>query len=90
MRRLELDPIAIPRVVLPQHPKIAYKVPPRGADLAELRRVLDERVADGDAAVPRGEGYEPLEGTRDGESDRPVGGACRERKRGCTVGGVLT
>ena len=89
MRRLQLDSIAIPLVVFPQHPKIAHKVPPRGADLAELRRVPDDRIADGDATVARGEGHEALEGTREGEADRPVGGACRQRKRDCTVEGVL-
>ena len=51
MRRLELDSIAIPHVGFPQHLKIAHKVSPRGADLAELRRILDDRIADGDAAI---------------------------------------
>ena len=55
MRRLELHLIALPCVLFPQQAEIADKVPPRRAELTELRRVLDDRVADGYAAVPRGE-----------------------------------
>ena len=89
MRRLELDSIAVPRIVFPQHLAVAHKVLPRGAELAELCRVLGNGVAEGDVAVPHGEGHEALEQTRDGESDRPMGGTCRQQKRGCIVEGVV-
>ena len=88
MRRLELHLIALPRA-LPQQAEIPHKVPPHGAELTELGRVLDDGVVDGYAAVLGGEGEEPLEGTREGEADRPVCGASRERERGCAVEGVL-
>ena len=78
-------------LIFPQQAETADKVPPHGADLTELRGVLDERVTEGDAVVVRGEGQpeEPLEGRRDGESGGPVGGMCCRRKRGCTIECVL-
>ena len=88
VRRLYLDVVALP-LIFPQQAEIANKVPPHGADLTELRGVLDERVTEGDAAVVRGEGQEPLEGLRDGESGGPMGGMCCQRKRGCTIECVL-
>jgi hypothetical protein len=89
MRRLELDLIALPRLLCPQQGEIADKVPPRGVQLTELRRILNDRVADGDAAVARGEGQEPLKGPRNRKSDRPVRRPSRQRKRRGTVKRVL-
>ena len=77
VRRLDLDLVALP-LVAPDQVEITDKASPRGAALTELGRVLDDRVADGDAAVVRGDGQEPLKGTRDGELDGPVGGTCRQ------------
>ena len=54
MLRLDLALIALP-LVFPQQAEIANKVPPCGADLTELGRVLDRRIAEGDAAVVHGE-----------------------------------
>ena len=88
MRRLKLHLIALPRA-LPQQAEIANKVPPHGAALTELGRVLGDGIVDGYTAVLGGEGEKPLEGTREGEADRPVCGMSRERERGCTVDGVL-
>ena len=88
MHRLDLDLIAQPRLVAEQL-EIADKVPPGVADLAELGRVLHERVAERDAAVPRRETEEALKRTREQQSHRAVGGRCRERKRGRTVERVL-
>jgi hypothetical protein len=54
VRRLDLDLIALP-LVISQQAKIADKVPPRGAELTELGRVLGECLAKGDATVVRRE-----------------------------------
>ena len=55
MRRLDLDLIALP-LVFPKQAEIADKVPPGGAELTELGRVLDERFVEGDVTVVRSEG----------------------------------
>ena len=53
MRRLDLDLITLPMII--QQPKVADKVPPRVAELAELRRTLQKRVAQLDTPMPRAE-----------------------------------
>ena len=55
MRRLDLDLVALP-LVFPKQAEIADKVPPGGAELTELGRVLDERFVEGDVTVVRSEG----------------------------------
>ena len=54
VQRLNLDLIALP-FVSPDQVEITDKASPRGAALTESGRVLDDRVADGDAAVVRGD-----------------------------------
>ena len=54
MRSLTLDLIALPRI-LAQRLEIADKVPACVVDLTELRRVLNECVAECDAPVTSGE-----------------------------------
>ena len=54
MQRLELDPIALPRI-LAQRLEIPDKVPARVIDLTELHHVLNECVAERDAPVAGGE-----------------------------------
>ena len=61
MWRLDLDLIAPPSI-LAQRLEIAHKIPSSGVDLAELRDVLGEGIAERDAPVACGEGYQPLEG----------------------------
>ena len=51
VRRLYLDVVA---AHLPPTSGNRQQVPPHGADLTELRGVLDERATEGDAAVVRG------------------------------------
>ena len=54
MRRLELDFIAIPSIL--HRMEIADKVLPCILKLTELGRILEERVAELDAPVARGDG----------------------------------
>lgn len=61
MHRLNLDLIALPHVV-PQQVKIAHKVPPRMIELTELRRILNERVAQRDTPVTCRERDQSLKG----------------------------
>ena len=51
---LELDLVALPRI-LAQRLEIPDKVPARVVDLTELRRVLNECVAERNAPVAGGE-----------------------------------
>ena len=54
VQRLNLDLIALP-LVSPDQVEITDKASPRGAALTELGGILDDRVADGDGAVVRGD-----------------------------------
>ena len=86
MRRVDLDLITLPMII--QQPKVADKVPPRVAKLAELRRTLQKRVAQLDAPVPRAEDEQARERARNMELDRSVWRSGAERKRGHVHGAL--
>jgi len=54
MHRLDLDLIPLP-LLIPQQSKVTDKVPPRIAKLAQLRCMLQKRLAQLDAPMPRAE-----------------------------------
>ena len=86
MRRVNLDLITFPMIT--QQPKVTDKVPPRVAKLAELRRMLQKRVAQLDAPVSRAEDEQARERARNMELDRSVWGGGAERKWGHVHGAL--
>lgn len=88
MRRLDLDLIPLPCIISQQR-DITDKIPPHIAELAELRRILHQRIAKHDTPMPRRKGKQTLERARKRNADATMRGIGGERKRNCILEGVL-